>query len=73
MIKFTLIIWVCSFLGEGSSCLPPVEFPTRFNSWYECSRTAHKESLLLISKMGFKYINEHKMAIKYSCIEGPSI
>jgi len=34
---------------------------------------AHKESLILISKMGFKYINDNKIAIKYSCQEVSSI
>jgi hypothetical protein len=69
MIKFTLIIWVCSFMGTPTPCLPPMEFPKTFNSWYDCSKAAHKESLLLMSKMGYKYINENKVAIKYSCIE----
>ena len=73
MIKFTLVIWVCSFLGNQAACMPPLEYPKQFNSWYECSRTAHKESLVLMSKMGFKYINESKVAIKYSCVEVPSI
>ena len=72
MTKFTLIIWVCSFLGS-QSCLPPVEYPKQFNSWYECSRTAHKESLVLISKMGYRYLNEYRVAIKYMCREVPSI
>jgi len=70
MTKFTLIIWVCSFLGQQSVCMPPMEFPKTFNSWYDCSRTAHKESLLLMTKMGYKYINDNKVAVKYSCIEG---
>ena len=73
MTKFTLIIWVCSFLGSPATCLPPMEYPKQFNSWYECSRTAHRESLILISKMGFKYINDHRVAIKYSCQEVSSI
>jgi hypothetical protein len=73
MTKFVLTIWVCSFLGNQAACMPPLEYPKQFNSWYECSRTAHKESLLLISKMGFKYINDSKVAIKYSCVEVPSI
>ena len=68
MIKFTLIIWVCSFLGQQSVCMPPMEFPKTFNSWYDCSRAAHKESLLLMTKMGFKYIKDNKIAVKYSCI-----
>jgi len=54
-------------------CLPPAQYPKQLDSWYECSRTAHKESLILISKMGFKYINDNKVAIKYSCQEVSSI
>ena len=51
MIKFSLIIWVCSFL-EGQQCLPPMEFPKQFDTWYECTRGAHSEALLMISKLG---------------------
>ena len=67
MVKFTLIIWVCSFLGEGAGCLPPMEYPTQFNSWYECSRTAHQESVKILSKLGYKYVNENEIGMKYSC------
>ena len=42
MIKFALIIWVCSFVGNPGACLPPLEYPKQFDSWYECSRTAHQ-------------------------------
>ena len=66
MVKFTLIIWVCSFLG-GTKCMPPIEYPTQFNSWYECSRTAHKGSVKILSKLGYKYVNENKIGMKYSC------
>jgi len=72
MTKFVLVIWVCAFLG-GQSCLPPVEYPVQFNSWYECSRAAHKESLLLMTKMGYKYINDNKIAMKYTCQHVPTI
>jgi len=72
MTKFALIIWVCSFLG-GQTCLPPMEYPKQFDSWYECSRTAHSETLLMMSKMGFKYVNENKIAMSYSCREVSSI
>ena len=45
MTKFALLIWVCSFLGgQPSSCLPPMEFPKQFDSWYECTRGAHSEA-----------------------------
>ena len=66
MIKFTLIIWVCSFLGP-QNCMPPMEYPRMFNSWYECARTAHQESLQIMSKMGYKAVNESKIGVKYYC------
>jgi hypothetical protein len=67
MTKFALIIWVCSFAANPTACLPPMEFPMHFDSWYECSRAAHKESLGMISKMGYKYVNENKIAMSYTC------
>ena len=67
MTKFILIIWVCSFAGNPAACLPPMEYPKQFNSWYECSRAAHNETLLMMSKMGYKYINENQIAMTYSC------
>ena len=73
MVKFTLILWVCSFLGEGVVWLPPMEFPTQFNSWYECSRTAHKESVQILSKLGYKYVNKNGIGMKYSCQKTPTI
>jgi len=66
MIKFTLIIWVCSFL-EQSMCMAPIKSPTLYNSWYECSRAAHKESLQILSKIGYKAVNDGKIAMKYTC------
>jgi len=67
MTKFVLIIWVCSFVGSPPACLPPMEYPRLFDSWYECSRTAHQESIKMISKMGYKYVNDNKIAMTYTC------
>ena len=66
MIKFTLIIWVCSFLGQ-SVCLAPIYSPILYDSWYECSRAAHQESLHILSKMGYKVVNDGQIAMKYNC------
>ena len=73
MVKFSLIIWVCSYLGAQPSCLPPMQFPKTFDSWYECSKSAHTEAAMLMSKMGFKYVNDNKIAMSYSCREGSTI
>ncbi len=67
MTKFALIIWVCSFAANPTACLPPLEYPRHFDSWYECSRSAHQESVAMISKMGYKYVNENKIAMSYTC------
>ena len=72
MIKFTLMIWVCSFLGS-QTCMPPVQSPIMYNSWYECSRAAHQESLKMMSKLGYKTVNEAHIAMKYSCKPTQSI
>ena len=65
-MKYILIIWVCSFI-QGNACKAPMEYPTIYNSWYECSRDAHVESVKLLSKMGYKNVNDYKVGTKYHC------
>ena len=45
----------------------PIEYPVLYDSWYECSRAAHKESLLIMSKMGYKNVNDYQVGTKYHC------
>jgi len=66
MIKFTLILWVCSFLGQ-SVCSPPLTTSKLYDSWYECSRAAHKESVKLLAKIGYKKVNEGYLGTRYTC------
>ena len=68
-MKFILIIWVCSFLGGVSNCFPPVEFPTMYDSWYECSRDAHTQSKRMLASLGFKQVNDARMGTKYNCMQ----
>ena len=71
-MKYVLIIWVCSFI-QGNACKAPIEYPTMYNSWYECSRDAHVESVKLLSKMGYKNVNDYKVGTKYHCKEVPNL
>ena len=66
-MKYILIIWVCAFLEGRPACLPPVEYPVQFNSWYECSRAAHQESVKLLAKIGYKEVNEGHVGTRYTC------
>ena len=72
MIKFTLLIWVCSFLGQNQ-CMPPIAYPVLQNSWYECSQTAHSESRKILTKLGYNYVNKNLIGTKYSCRPNKSI
>lgn len=68
MTKFTLIIWVCSFL-QGEVCMSPIQSQKTYSDWYECSRAAHHESVKLMSRLGYKAVNRDKIAMKYRCTE----
>ena len=52
---------------QGNACMSPVQYPATYNSWYECSRDAHVESVKLMSRMGYKYVNQYKIGTKYTC------
>ena len=47
--------------------MAPVEYPTIYDSWYECSRDAHVESNKLMSKMGYKYVNNYRIGTRFTC------
>ena len=72
MIKFTLTIWVCSFLGQNL-CMPPMQAPTLYDSWYECSLAAHQKSIKIYSNLGYKVVNDGKIATRYTCTAVSSI
>ena len=65
-MKYILIIWVCSFVNNNG-CLPPVESKITYDSWYECSVAAHKESVSLLQKMGYANVNRYQVGTKYAC------
>ena len=65
-MKFVLIIWVCAFI-PGNACMTPVEVPKLYDSWYECSVAAHKESTQLLQKLSYANVNKYKSGTKYTC------
>ena len=65
-MKYVLILWVCSFVNNNG-CLPPVESKITYDSWYECSVAAHKDSVSLLQKMGYADVNKYKVGTKYTC------
>jgi len=66
MIKFTLMLWVCSFL-TGTQCMPPVTYPEVYDSWMECSKAAHIESIKLLEEFDLDFVNKNNVGMKYNC------
>ena len=52
--------------------MAPIEYPVLYDSWYECARDAHVESIKLMSKMGYKNVNNYKVGTKYHCKAVPT-
>ena len=65
-MKYILIIWVCSFVNNNG-CLPPLESKITYDSWYECSVAAHKDSVSILQRMGYADANRYKVGTKYTC------
>jgi len=66
MIKFTLILWVCSFLA-GTKCMAPITYPDIYDSWLECSKAAHLESVKLLENSDLDFVNMYEVGMKYVC------
>ena len=67
MIKFVLVLSVCSFLtGE---CRNPVQPPIVYNSWAECAADASLRSLELLQKEGKASVNRYRLAVKFGCYQ----
>jgi len=44
-----------------------MESPKLYDSWYECSIAAHKESVSILQKMGYADVNRYQVGTKYTC------
>jgi len=47
--------------------MAPIEYPILYDSWYECSRAAHQKSISVMSKIGYKNVNDYQVGTKYHC------
>lgn len=64
-MKFTLAIWICSFINF--ECTPKIEVPQLYDSWKECVVAAQELSVEMINTTDG--INKHRLATKYTCTE----
>ena len=66
-MKYLLILHMCSFLTQ--TCPGMIHPQGTYDSWKECAIAGYKIAGDTIAKMPKKEINQHKLAIKFECLE----
>ena len=64
-MKFLLSLIICS--SVAGECMPPFEWPDRFNSQYDCLMFGYKESIVKMEEIGRTDVNKYNMFIKFYC------
>ena len=50
--------------------MPPVTHPDVYDSWLDCSKAAHVESIKLLETFDLDFVNKNQVGMKYSCQPG---
>ena len=66
-MKILMSLIICS--SVYNTCLPPYEWPEKFNSHYECMIEGYEESIRKAKEIGPEDINEYGTIIKFFCYE----
>ena len=64
-MKFVLILTMCSY--ASGFCMPPYEWPEKFDSGYECSIFGYGESIRKLKEIGKEEVDLHRISITFSC------
>ena len=66
-MKFLLVLHLCSVVTQ--TC-PNMMHPQKiYNSWDKCAIAGYELSLTTFTKLDKNEVNQHKLAIKFDCIE----
>ena len=61
---------MCSYVG--SSCLPGLQWPNKFDDMYDCMNAGYQESQNKMKEIGREDVNKHEIFIRFACIEQDS-
>ena len=64
-MKFVLLLTMCSYVS--GTCLPPYEWPVKFEDSYSCSIAGYEEGARKLREIGPVEVNKHKISITFSC------
>ena len=66
-MKIILVLYMCSYVG--SSCLPGLQWPNKFDDMYDCMETGYSESMKKMEEVGREDVNKHEIFIRFACVE----
>ena len=69
MIKFVLILHLCSFLNLPPTCFKQQIVCLEYNDNFSCMQDGYKRSGRTLENIGREDVNVKKLAIKFQCKE----
>ena len=64
-MNFVLTLIMCA--GMSGECMPAYNWPTRFDSMYDCLQFGYDESSKKIKEIGPEEVNKYNMYIRFIC------
>ena len=54
---------------SANTCLPPHEWPKKFNDMYDCMNAGYEEANKKMIEIGREEVNKHQVYIRFTCTE----
>jgi hypothetical protein len=68
-MKYIIILYLCSFSGPETQCMPGRVLAFEFDSYNNCILEGYKQAYLALNELDNKQVNNEKLAIKFDCKE----
>ncbi len=62
---------MCSY--TANTCMPAYQWPTKFDSGFDCSVFGYEESARKLRELGKEDVDLHRISITFTCTEDTSI
>ena len=64
-MNILLSLIICSQVHM--TCMPPYEWPKKFDTTYDCMTFGYEESLAKMKEIGREEVNKHDIYIRFLC------
>ena len=66
MKELILVLYLCS--GITNTCVPPYQWPERFEDSFTCMVKGYEEASKKTKEIGPKEVNQYNIYIKFDCV-----